>query len=588
MNKLIVHYLKTINQQKISFASLLRSRWIALAAVGCVVGISLLVPTGCSEDSGLRSQLNDLELLVEEDPYKALARIDSIPLNAPSTPEGRARLILVAARARYRCYIDETNDSLISQAVDYFYNHPSTSERGVSRLVLALYQQGVIRENDGNYLLALDSFLEAEAAALPLEDHYFLGYIYRHLGLLYENIRAGKESVYYCKKSYEEFIKSECEPNTAYAMRELSNAYGVYCQFDSSRLLADRCLALPYAQTDTGLRAGALRNAGRAALYLGEPDEAVRYFTLIQKLGDEYFAQCDAWYLAKAYFASGKTEQSYNVASQYLGMDTIPENVPYEILYSRGNIEDAFRAIKNELDRDVSKSNDYARQNLTRALAEYREKEIRRETDNSRRNTAGWILVSCVLVAVVVNIIFVMSRKMRRSRKELTSLMTTMEDLNSELRNQLIAKDSIISEKENENIQARQSYYSLLESQIQQIDEMTSIFSVPTSNVENKRLFKRINRLKENFCDPRFISKMEQEINVFHGDILRRLRYEIPDLKEDEARLFLYQVCGFSGRTITFLTGEELTSLYPRRSRLKTHILRSDAPSKQEFLKYFR
>lgn len=578
----------------ITFASLVQSpgikrgKWLVGATfsiIGCLIWF--LLPTGCNENRELRANLDRLEVMIEKEPEAAMAALDSIPQTSLVDQEDMARYILLQARAQYRCYIDETNDSLISIAVDFFTEHPSISPNGISRKELALYQQGVIQENDENYLMALDSFLKAEAEAIAQNDHYFLGYIYRHLCLLYENINAGKESVYYGKKSYEEFQKAGSEPNIAYAVSELGYAYGVYCQYDSALIWSDICLDLPYSKLDSNLREEALRNAGMAAAKLDRPHDAVKYFTQIQILGEDAFLREDAWHLARAYQAIGKGDDAYTICRQYLADDTISGPIPYEVLYARGDIEGAYHAIKKELDRRSLHANGYARQNLTRALAEFREQEISNEVHRHNRDRAEWILGSCLFVAVTIILLMAMSRKIKRSRKDLTSLMTTMETLNEELRSQIHAKDSIISEKESENAQARQSYYTLLESQIQQIDEMTSLFREPTSTTENRRLFKRITHLKENFCDPKFLAKMEQEINTFHNNIVHRLRAEFPGMKEEDVRLFLYQVCGFSGRTITFLTGEELTALYPRRSRLKARINRSQAPSRSEFLSYF-
>ncbi|MDE6284104.1 MAG: hypothetical protein K2L97_08980 [Muribaculaceae bacterium] len=91
-------------------------------------------------------------------------------------------------------YIEETDDSLISTAVDYYSAHPFDSQMtSTNFLMLALYHQGVIRENDNNLIMALRSYLKAEGEAIQRNDHYFLGYIYRHFCLLHENIHAGKE-----------------------------------------------------------------------------------------------------------------------------------------------------------------------------------------------------------------------------------------------------------------------------------------------------------------------------------------------------------------------------------------------------------
>lgn len=564
------------------------TRNIVISTIGTFIMVMLLIPSGCKDDRALRDRLDRLEALVEADPYLAMEALDSIPAKNLGNPELEARHILLTARGRHRCYIDETNDSAISKAVKFYTDNPSVSAAGVSRKMLALYQQGVIRENDGNYLLALDSFLKAETEALMLEDHYFLGYIYRHLCLLYENIHAGKESVYYGKKSYEEYLLADTEANVAYASGELGYAYAIYCQYDSARIWADKCLSLPYCSTDRKLRADILSLAGESAFRLGQNADAIGYYSELQNMGEKYFQKYDAWHFARVLHSNGDSQRARQICRDYLENDSDTIGVPYEILYAQGDIEGAFKAIKGEHEREKIHTTDYSRQNLTRALAEFREQEISEQIEQHRRDMILWVLATCLFVALVIIVIMVMSRRFKRSRKELISLMTTMETLNEDLRHQLRDKDSIISEKENENAHAMQSYYTSLESQIQQIDEMTTLFREPTSTTVNRTLLKRITRLKEQFRDPKFLAKMEQEVNCFHGDIIRRLREEFPEMKEEEIRLFLYQVCGFSGRTITFLTGEELTTLYPRRSRLKSRIAKSDVASRADFLKYFR
>lgn len=567
----------------------LRGNIGASAVVGfCCIMLLPIFPSGCREKSDIRDKFDIIEELVESNPPEALKMLDSIPSTSLKTKEGKARHILLTARARYRAYFDDTNDSLITIAANYYSDHPSQSSLGQSRKLLALYHQGIIRENDGNFLMALNSFLQAEAEAIATQDHFALGNIYHHLNLMYSDIHAGKEGVFYGKKSYEEFMQTDSEEHIAFSMSELGDAYVAYCQYDSAYIWAKQALETQFAAKDHILHSNALRTVGKSAFMLGKSQEAVNAYEQILYEDSDYFQPKDAFFLAKAYHAVGNDAKAMDISKVYLQADSDLTRIPYEILYARGDAEGAYRSLLRELNRDSKESVDIARQDLTRALAEFREKETQDEIESHHRGTIIWLLGICLIIAVAFIAVMMMRRSFRNNRMRMFHLMSNMESLNADLRTQLHDKESIISVKESENAHARQSYYSLLETQIQQIDEMTSLFREPTSTTENKRLFKRVSRLKDDFCDPKFLEKMEQEVNRFHNDIIRKLREEFPGLKEEDVRLFLYQVCGFSGRTITFLTGEELTALYPRRSRLKARITKSEVPSRSIFLSYFR
>lgn len=582
--------------------------WIAVIPV-------LMIPClwACSEKRAHCDALAKAETLMQDYPDSALAILETLDPASLGSAEGRARYALLLSRARHRCYIEETDDSLISTAVDYYSAHPFDSQvTSTNYLMLALYYQGVIRENDNNLIMALRSYLKAEGEAIQRNDHYFLGYIYRHFCLLYENIHAGKESVYYGRKSFEEFSKAGTEGNIAYAANELGHAFAVYCEYDSALTWACHCLSLPFTQRDTLLQTDALRLSGETSFKLGRYNDAIGYYNRFKSVSPGRFNDYDARRLARILFATGDHHTAYEVCREYLGADTSDLHVPYEILYARGNTEGAFRALQKQLYDDSQTSVNNARQDLTRALAEFREQEVENEVSHRLRDQLMWILVSSLIIAVCVIFMLMLQGRIKRNRKALDNAMLKVEILNEDLRNQLTSKRALLNEKEqvtrnldeltreherlkldleqqeNEKVRTVSNYCQLLESQIQQIEEMTHLYSNDTeSKAKNKKLFKRISRLISNYSDPKFLNGLENQANRFHDDILRRFRETFPDLRDEEVRLFLYQVFGFSGRTISFLLNEDLTIIYSRRSRLKGKISRSQSPDRDLFLSFF-
>lgn len=588
----------------------IRTRLSALLALCVAV---LLTAVSCDEAPATNNRLDMAESVMQQHPDSALSILEAIPDASITTAEGRARYALLISRARHRCYIDETDDSLISTAVEYYTLHPSTSPFcGYGYKMLALYHQGVIRENDNNLIKALQSYLRAEAEAIPAHDHYFLGYIYRHFSLLYENINAGRESVYYGKKSYEEFSKAGTEGNIAYAANELGHAFSVYCEYDSALVWADKCLALPFTSRDSLLRADALRLAGDASARLGRHDKAIGYFRRLHKTAPTMFRPHDAARLAMSYHTLGRSGEAYDVCRAFLGADTTTSAVPHEILYARGETDAAYHSVRRTLDLHSKTSENIARQDLTRALAEFREQEIIHEIDRRHKSQLTWILGTSLTLAICIIIFLVLSNRVKRNRKALDHAMLKMEILNEDLHNQLNNQKALMNEKErvsrnldlltrqheqlkldlehkeNENNHTINNYCQLLEYQIQQIEEMTHLYTNDTGNrSDNKKLVKRISRMIANYSNPKFLGKMEQEANRFHDSIVTRFRQAFPDLRDDELRLFLYQIFGFSGRTISFLLNDELAIVYVRRSRLKAKIQKSDTPDRDLFLSFF-
>jgi len=593
-------------------------RRLAVLAVAAAAVLAIFV-TACRESHEDNRSLVYAEELMAVAPDSAIVILEQLDPASLKTPEGRARRALLLTWARHKCYIEETDDSLISTAVDYYSSHPVMSPGGRSYLLMALYFQGVIRENDDNLIMALHSYLQAEMEAVPCEDHYMLGYIYRHFCLLYENINAGKESVYFGRKSYEEFSKTDSEGNIAYAACELGYAFNVYCEPDSALVWAGRCLALPFASGDTVLQSEALRLLGIVNGKTGRYDDAVGNYRELLALGEDRFGRRDAVNFALAYHELGQDTEAYAVCRRFLGADSSTVDVPDEILYAAGDLEGAYRSIQRKLTDNSRSAAANARQNLTRALAEFREQELLNEVEHRKKNQLVWILGSCLAAAVIISVIRVLSTRIKRSREALSRAMLKLEILNKDLHTRLTYQKELLREKERVckekeevcenldrltkeheqlklNFELRQSkqtrtvsnYSNLLENQIKQIEEMAQLYaSGDSGSQENKRLVKRVNRLIENYTNPKFLATMEREANFLHDDVVKKFRRSFKGLKDEEVRVFLYQIFGFSSRTVSFLTNEDISMTYNRRSRLKAKISKSESPDKALFLSFF-
>ncbi len=130
-----------------------------------IVSALLLVAlaAGCRPSEAERA-LRSAEALMETRPDSALTLLEAID-GSRLSGEPRARHALLLSQAYDKNYIDLTDDSLISIAVNFYDNSSDDYRR-----MLALHYKGTVNRNAGFYESALASALEAHDIALALND----------------------------------------------------------------------------------------------------------------------------------------------------------------------------------------------------------------------------------------------------------------------------------------------------------------------------------------------------------------------------------------------------------------------------------
>lgn len=102
-------------------------------------------------------------------------------------------------------------------------------------------------------------------------------------------------------------------------------------------------------------------------------------------------------------------------------------------------------------------------------------------------------------------------------------------------------------------------------------------------------------KLKISFCnevekhilalrDPKSVAELEDIVNTFLDNILKRIREQIPGLTQKDLIFLTYLYAGFSLRAVCIFTDIKIKNFYNRRSRLKDRILASDAKDKEYFV----
>ena len=136
-----------------------------------------MVGAACSGRRGQGLLLDKADSLVAVKPDSALCLLEHLPVRSLHTEEERARYALLLTEARDRCYVVQTDDSLIRTAVDYYDAQGDAGMRA-----RAYYRWGSVLRDKKEQARAVEKYLEAVDLAGEAEDKGLQGKIYANLG----------------------------------------------------------------------------------------------------------------------------------------------------------------------------------------------------------------------------------------------------------------------------------------------------------------------------------------------------------------------------------------------------------------------
>ena len=117
----------------------------------------LVIFGACNDPKPVTDALHRAEALMNEYPDSAWAVLNTLSPDEMGQSRTRAHYALLYTQAQDKTYRDETNDSLISVAVDYYRN-----TEDVRHKFLSYYYKGRVHFNDKDYLSATTCYMEAE------------------------------------------------------------------------------------------------------------------------------------------------------------------------------------------------------------------------------------------------------------------------------------------------------------------------------------------------------------------------------------------------------------------------------------------
>ena len=187
----------------------------------CIFLLFILVALmSCNDPKPVTDALHRAEVLMNEYPDSAWTLLNTISPDEMGQNRNRALYALLYTQAQDKTYRDETNDSLISIAVDYYRNTDDVRHK-----FLSYYYKGRVMMNAGESIKAMLSFLEAESLCEDVNDGYLLGLLYTQMGDIYKNYYDYPRSLEMFQKATACYEQAGKDLHYLYALVDQANVY---------------------------------------------------------------------------------------------------------------------------------------------------------------------------------------------------------------------------------------------------------------------------------------------------------------------------------------------------------------------------
>lgn len=495
-----------------------------------------------------KSQFDKYEDLLIEYPDSVVRELENYA-PAISNQEQTARYGLLLTHARYKSFIEEYDDSLISQSAQYFIEHKQAREAS-----LALFLQGNILRNRGEFGSAVVAQLRglelAAKANLPMEE----GLCARGLYKVYEELCDGSLQIHYAEIAKDAFARTGKNEWVDYASYDLASAYSNAGEYD-------RALKELYSLTkssDTVLRADTERLLGLIYFAKGDDRQAINHYTMAQQLSPTILTEYDCHNLL--------------LAQSNMGIEIKDtKELPHELLAIKGEFKNAYENLTKYSATQDSVLRILLRDNVGASVAAHQKYEELLRQEKIRNERLIWLAVLCLFVLVLVTLLW----RLQSYKEQQRRLIQNADFLGAEL---LLSKDT-----------ATASLRQLFEDKYAQINALCSVYyennGTPT---EKKRIIAEVERIIFDLSkDSQRIEEIERNADICHSNICSGFRQDFPSLKHGDHLIFLYIVIGLSARSIALLLDEKIDVVYNRKSRLKSKIKNSNARRRDEYLSFF-
>ena len=551
--------------------------------------IVTITAISCGKIKDAHNTLNDIETFINERPDSALTILDSFDTSLLDNKSVWAHHSLLHAQAKDKCYIDETDDSLMTQVVNYY-----EGKRDKEKLFKSYYYLGRIQYNAGDYAASMLSYTKAEHMINDIDDNLSKGLLFSQLGLLnqdykdYSKALEAYQAAYICyeqagmikhlmqakysiagiyremklydesEQLFTEVMDWSFNNNLIYLCQLCVNSLiTMYDEIDNRNKSADLVsskYASLFANSIHIIRAKALElafNGDHNAIEIMHKDVDRLAISLKDTLNNRY-------YMARIYKLLGKHQEAMS---------------EQQFLY---HIQDSLLTISLKYPL-LSVKNKYLK-------SEYENAQLRIKANRTK------LSFMCVFIVVVLILVtFIYRNHIKAKDFEISRYVEVADDLERSLIRKRKELEKMAKEAGQTDKQLKESaafISNMFSKQYELLNKLTSTYyETHGCNKDKEAIYKYVSREIESLSsDKKAIQQLEDLVNLYRGNIMALIRQELPSLTEMEFRLLCYFCAGFSAKAISIFTGDTTNNIYVKKSRIKDEIQKLDAKIAEQIL----
>ena len=595
----------------------------------CIFLLLILVALmSCNDPKPITETLHRAETLMNESPDSAWTLLNTISPDEMGQNRNRALYALLYTQTQDKTYRDETNDSLISIAVDYYRDTDDVRHK-----FLSYYYKGRVHFNAKDYLSATTCYMEAEQLADEVGDDYLAGLLYAELGRIYDIYYDYSKSLEAHQKAAECYERAGKIRHRNYMWLNQGLVYRNLDQFDESERLLRMVLESAQEKGDNTLVKSSMGSL--VLLYIEEKrmqEAQDLYVTLESMAGINYGSASFMGVLSQMYAskngyveALALLERGWACAEER--MDSVNLYISSSALLAKQGKNDL---AYQELLKGVTLQNKEVKQTLQQpvltAQRDYLSEKLEFEAYKLRMEKRLRILYILLFSLAIVMVVYILSRKLKtekekarktidelnhemlqrdkKSRHKIASLLEELEDKDKSASTSILCLRSELQKQEEDYHryikEAEELQYSLEDKLSQKTVLMADLFknwfasmskllSVLVQNgkeeTKNKKLRKEVTIWQEKYYEGnKAYREVEKLVNRYNDDAMLHFRQEMKWTEETDYRRVCYFFAGFSIHLIAILMEETEDSIYQKRHRLRKYLETSDLLHKDLYL----
>lgn len=580
----------------------------------------MMAVTACGEDPTIVARLGRAESSMEEHPDSALAILQSIDASALRTEKHSAHYALLYSQALDKNYIDITNDSLISIAVDYYSD--SDDELG---LIKSLFYHARIYYNKQEYANAIKQAIKANELALRTNDYFWQAKTTEIISDIHSVSHMSIEATKYSLKTSELYKKANKTRNHLFALCDVAIGYGNIGNYTQSIHLLDSINHIAHSTpSDSLLVAYCYRALAYTYFYSKSYHKADSCFNSIVRFAPNYhFSSNDYthktlidFHLKDGNISIQPLQQAQTLSSNLTDKSAV--QYAYALYYRNKHMykkalehaDSAFLLQNNEVKNTL-------KQSIVVSQRDFFKEQASDEIIRSSR-LKQYLLIGFIGFCVIFVISITFYRlKLRLKEMSLNNKMSDIIILSEQINRQNVENKLLsltISQKE-DIISSLNTTIDTLNNKITSLNQEATRTSVSMNNTINntiETLFKDKWKILNSLCNEFFekgnsattkafilrnieleidklrsqksIKNIEDAANKYMNEIINKLRVECPFLKQDDIIFLTLIYAGFSPRAVCLFTDIKLKYFYNKKARIAERITNSNAPNKELFI----